>query len=121
MIRRLKKDVLPQLPPKQRKIVSIVLDNKKCKEITSIYERLKNEAKRVHYEKIENIQPREAFQNYKKLFIQLYSESAVVKIQAVFEYIKDLLESEGEKFLILPSPKYDSEYLRTFRVCSEKM
>jgi len=98
MIRRLKRDVLTQLPPKQRKLVSIVLDARKSKEITMIFEKLKKEAKKVHY--VEHVQARAALHSCKKLFMELYADSAVVKIQAVFDYIKDMLESEGEKFLV---------------------
>jgi SWI/SNF-related matrix-associated actin-dependent regulator 1 of chromatin subfamily A len=79
MIRRLKKDVLSELPPKRRSKIEIEVDKK-------ILEQIKNN------EKVNNGINNESV-------MDLYSLSGLAKIKGVIEYISDLLESD-EKFLL---------------------
>ena len=79
MIRRLKKDVLSELPPKRRSKIEIEVDKK-------ILEQIKNN------EKVNNGINNESV-------MDLYSLSGLAKIKGVIEYINDLLESD-EKFLL---------------------
>ncbi|XP_034863077.1 SWI/SNF-related matrix-associated actin-dependent regulator of chromatin subfamily A-like protein 1 isoform X2 [Mirounga leonina] len=94
MLRRLKCDVLAQLPPKQRKMVAIVpgqistkaraaLDAA-AKEMTTM-----NKTKRQQ----------------KEALLLFFNRTAEAKIPSVIEYILDLLESGREKFLVFAHHK----------------
>ncbi|XP_025747692.1 SWI/SNF-related matrix-associated actin-dependent regulator of chromatin subfamily A-like protein 1 isoform X2 [Callorhinus ursinus] len=94
MLRRLKCDVLAQLPPKQRKIVALVpgqistkaraaLDAA-AKEMTTM-----NKTKRQQ----------------KEALLLFFNRTAEAKIPSVIEYILDLLESGREKFLVFAHHK----------------
>ena len=79
MIRRLKKDVLNELPPKRRSKIEIEADKK-------ILEQIKNNEKEKNGINNESV-------------MNLYSLSGLAKIKGVIEYISDLLEAD-EKFLL---------------------
>jgi SNF2 family DNA or RNA helicase len=91
MIRRLKKDVLTELPPKTRQI--IVLEAKK--NLTKLLE-----CEKLSYEEYvkkhgDTITPSPAFTEYAKI----RKEVAIAKIPYVIDYIKELL-NETEKAVI---------------------
>ena len=79
MIRRLKKDVLNELPTKRRSKIEIEADKK-------ILEQIKNNEKEKNGINNESV-------------MNLYSLSGLAKIKGVIEYISDLLEAD-EKFLL---------------------
>ncbi|XP_015909401.2 SWI/SNF-related matrix-associated actin-dependent regulator of chromatin subfamily A-like protein 1 [Parasteatoda tepidariorum] len=85
MIRRLKSDVLKQLPAKIRQMIVL---NPTLSKKSSI---LKMMSSRVHEENLQGMEKRAALLEY-------YHETGQVKLKAVVEYITDLLESE-KKFI----------------------
>ncbi|OON18211.1 helicase protein, partial [Opisthorchis viverrini] len=85
MIRRLKSDVLSQLPPKRRELV--VLDPNVIKA-----GRLKSHAKRMVTSSLPSDERRAAM-------LQYFHETASVKVPALQQYVLDLVEV-GRKFLV---------------------
>ncbi|XP_007908299.1 SWI/SNF-related matrix-associated actin-dependent regulator of chromatin subfamily A-like protein 1 [Callorhinchus milii] len=94
MIRRLKSDVLSQLPSKQRKMVVVEPEGIGVKAKAAL-EMAAREVAKVHKTKS---QEREALMLF-------YNSTAVAKLQAVIEYVMDLLESGREKFLVFAHHK----------------
>lgn len=85
MIRRLKSDVLSDLPPKRRSVVYVQADNNVLNEISA----LKLEKKERRYvEAVKNLQMSE-----------LFKLTGTAKLKAVQKYIKDRLK-DNEKFLV---------------------
>lgn len=86
MIRRLKSDVLSQLPAKQRQVV--VLDPSTVKTHDKV---LKHMAKEMQNEQIQGMQRRGVLLTY-------FRETGLHKSKAICKYVEDLLESD-QKFL----------------------
>lgn len=108
MIRRLKKDVLPQLPVKRRQQVFLNLDEKDMKQMRALFRELEV----VKYN-IKNCRSEEAVESLKfaekNLINKIYTESADAKKPAVIEYLGTVIEA-GCKFLIFAhhQPMIDS-------------
>uniref|UniRef100_A0A8D0KTE7 SWI/SNF-related matrix-associated actin-dependent regulator of chromatin subfamily A-like protein 1 n=1 Tax=Strix occidentalis caurina TaxID=311401 RepID=A0A8D0KTE7_STROC len=83
MIRRLKSDVLSQLPAKQRKMVVVAPEGISAKSKAV----LAAEAKRMK-------------QQEKEALLLFYNRTAEAKIHSVVEYILELLERGNDKFLV---------------------
>uniref|UniRef100_A0A673CK16 SWI/SNF-related matrix-associated actin-dependent regulator of chromatin subfamily A-like protein 1 n=1 Tax=Sphaeramia orbicularis TaxID=375764 RepID=A0A673CK16_9TELE len=79
MLRRLKSDVLSQLPAKQRKVVTITIDGINTRTKAKIEE--------------------------KEALLVFYNYTAEAKLQAIMEYITDMLECGREKFLVFAHHK----------------
>ncbi|XP_057286129.1 SWI/SNF-related matrix-associated actin-dependent regulator of chromatin subfamily A-like protein 1 [Pezoporus wallicus] len=94
MIRRLKSDVLSQLPAKQRKVV-VVAPEKISAETKAV---LAAEAKMMTKGYKSKKQEKEAL-------LIFYSSTAEAKIHSVVEYVLDLLESGNNKFLVFAHHK----------------
>ncbi|XP_016052256.1 PREDICTED: SWI/SNF-related matrix-associated actin-dependent regulator of chromatin subfamily A-like protein 1 isoform X2 [Miniopterus natalensis] len=94
MLRRLKSDVLSQLPAKQRKMVLMAPGQISAKARAS----LDAAAKAVTTKDKSKGQQREAL-------LLFYNRTAEAKIPCVIEYILDLLESGREKFLVFAHHK----------------
>ncbi|XP_051642881.1 SWI/SNF-related matrix-associated actin-dependent regulator of chromatin subfamily A-like protein 1 isoform X2 [Manacus candei] len=94
MIRRLKSDVLSQLPAKQRKMVVVAPEgiNAKTKAV------LEAEAKRM-------AKGYKSKQQEKEALLVFFSRTAEAKIRSVIEYILELLESGNNKFLVFAHHK----------------
>ncbi|NXH22080.1 SMAL1 protein, partial [Bucco capensis] len=94
MIRRLKSDVLSQLPAKQRKIVVVAPEgiNAKTKAV------LAAEAKKM-------AKGYQSKQQEKEALLVFYSKTAEAKIHSVIEYILELLEGGNRKFLVFAHHK----------------
>ncbi|NXI73696.1 SMAL1 protein, partial [Anseranas semipalmata] len=94
MIRRLKSDVLSQLPAKQRKMVVVSPEgiNAKTKAV------LAAEAKKM-------AKGYESKQQEKEALLLFYNRTAEAKIHSVVEYILELLESGKDKFLVFAHHK----------------
>ncbi|KAL1770599.1 SWI SNF-related matrix-associated actin-dependent regulator of chromatin subfamily A 1 [Sigmodon hispidus] len=93
MLRRLKSDVLSQLPAKQRKIVVI----NPGRISTRAKAALDAAAKEMTMDKTK--------QQQKEALIVFFNRTAEAKISCVVEYIMDLLESGREKFLVFAHHK----------------
>uniref|UniRef100_A0A8B9GL70 SWI/SNF-related matrix-associated actin-dependent regulator of chromatin subfamily A-like protein 1 n=1 Tax=Amazona collaria TaxID=241587 RepID=A0A8B9GL70_9PSIT len=94
MIRRLKSDVLSQLPAKQRKMV-VVAPEKISAKTKAV---LAAEAKMMTKEYTSKQQEKEAL-------LIFYSSTAEAKIHSVVEYVLDLLEGGNNKFLVFAHHK----------------
>ncbi|KAM5268881.1 SWI/SNF-related matrix-associated actin-dependent regulator of chromatin subfamily A-like protein 1 isoform 2-T6 [Hipposideros larvatus] len=94
MLRRLKSDVLSQLPAKQRKMVLIVPGRINAKVKVSLDAAAKEMTTKNHSKG----QQREAL-------LVFFNKTAEAKIPCVIEYILDLLESGKEKFLVFAHHK----------------
>nr|DBA19612.1 TPA: hypothetical protein GDO54_015415 [Pyxicephalus adspersus] len=94
MIRRLKSDVLSQLPSKQRKMVVIAPEGINAKTKAALAAAAKEMAQGFR----SKVQEKEAL-------LLFYNRTAEAKIRCVIEYIMDLLESGREKFLVFAHHK----------------
>jgi len=91
MIRRLKKEVLSELPPKRRQRIMLALkpkDTKRCEELIQ------------EYQALAKTNPNAA----QALMGELYAETAHAKEDAVCSYVEDLLASDV-KFLVFAHHK----------------
>ncbi|XP_004641407.1 SWI/SNF-related matrix-associated actin-dependent regulator of chromatin subfamily A-like protein 1 [Octodon degus] len=93
MLRRLKSDVLSQLPAKQRKMVLVAPGRISAKARAS----LDAAAKEMTKDRTK--------QQQKEALILFFNRTAEAKIPCVIEYILDLLESGREKFLVFAHHK----------------
>ena len=103
MIRRLKKDVLSQLPPKTRQKIEIQTDKKKVKEVKAILEHLNVKERNMLFQK-ENMMigggEGEGGQEKESSTIgSAYIKSGEAKQKGICEFVSMLLESKT-KFLI---------------------
>ncbi|KAJ0033914.1 hypothetical protein Pint_24162 [Pistacia integerrima] len=98
MIRRLKKDVLSELPVKRRQQVFLDLAEKDMKPINALFRELE-----VIKGKIKACKSEEEIQTLKfsekNLINKIYTDSAEAKIPAVLDYLETIIEA-GCKFLI---------------------
>ncbi|XP_010524600.1 PREDICTED: SWI/SNF-related matrix-associated actin-dependent regulator of chromatin subfamily A-like protein 1 isoform X2 [Tarenaya hassleriana] len=98
MIRRLKKDVLSELPTKRRQQVFLDLAEKEMKQINALFRELE-----VIKAKIKDCTSEDEVQSLKfsqkNLINKIYTDSADAKIPAVLDYLGTVLEA-GCKFLV---------------------
>ncbi|CAN6185096.1 unnamed protein product [Urochloa humidicola] len=98
MIRRLKKDVLSQLPVKRRQQIFLDLSEKDVKHVRALFHEL--ETLKI---KIESADSKEMFDSLKfaqkNLINKLYTDSATAKIPAVLDFLGTMIEADC-KFLI---------------------
>ncbi|XP_057884416.1 SWI/SNF-related matrix-associated actin-dependent regulator of chromatin subfamily A-like protein 1 [Melospiza georgiana] len=94
MIRRLKSDVLSQLPAKQRKMVVVAPEGISAKTKAALAAEAKKMAKGY-----------ESKQQEKEALLVYFSRTAEAKIRSVVEYILELLESGKNKFLVFAHHK----------------
>ncbi|KAJ0005687.1 hypothetical protein NQD34_015581 [Periophthalmus magnuspinnatus] len=94
MLRRLKSEVLSQLPAKQRKVVTITIDGISTRTKAALSAAAKELAK-GHRNKIEE----------KEALLVFYNYTAEAKLQAIMEYVTDMLECGREKFLVFAHHK----------------
>ena len=100
MIRRLKKDVLTQLPPKQRQAIHLFLDPK----ARQILRELNSELKELGSVAQDGPRPDAAQREHQMLLNKLYLATADTKKSAVVEYLSVLLENE-QKFIVFAHHK----------------
>ncbi|XP_054805157.1 uncharacterized protein LOC129308148 [Prosopis cineraria] len=110
MIRRLKKDVLSQLPVKRRQQVFLDLDAKDMKQINALFRELEVVKAKIKASKSKDEAEALKF-TQKNLINKIYTESAEAKIPAVLDYMGTVIEA-GCKFLIFAhhQPMMDSIY-----------
>ncbi|CAH9086321.1 unnamed protein product [Cuscuta europaea] len=98
MIRRLKKDVLPQLPVKRRQQVFLNVEEKEMKCINALFRELE-----IVKEKIKSSQSKDDRESLKftekNLINKMYIASAEGKIPSVLDYLATVIEADC-KFLI---------------------
>ncbi|XP_053126834.1 SWI/SNF-related matrix-associated actin-dependent regulator of chromatin subfamily A-like protein 1 isoform X2 [Hemicordylus capensis] len=94
MIRRLKSDVLSQLPAKQRKMVVVAPEGLNARTKAELAAAAKGLAKGC-----------KSKQEEKEALILFYNRTAEAKICCIIEYILDLLESGRGKFLVFAHHK----------------
>ncbi|NXA11486.1 SMAL1 protein, partial [Sapayoa aenigma] len=94
MIRRLKSDVLSQLPAKQRKMVVVAPEGISAKTKAVLEAEAKKMAKGY-----------KSKQQEKEALLVFFSKTAEAKIHSVVEYILELLESGNNKFLVFAHHK----------------
>ncbi|NWR69179.1 SMAL1 protein, partial [Centropus unirufus] len=94
MIRRLKSDVLSQLPAKQRKMVVVAPEGISAKTKAALAAEAKKMAKGYKNK-----------QQEKEALLLFYNRTAEAKIHSVVEYIVELLESGNDKFLVFAHHK----------------
>ncbi|CAJ1079233.1 SWI/SNF-related matrix-associated actin-dependent regulator of chromatin subfamily A-like protein [Xyrichtys novacula] len=94
MLRRLKSEVLSQLPSKQRKVVTVTIDGV----TTRLKTALSAAAERLT--RVNNNKKEE-----KEALLLFYNHTAEAKLQAIMEYITDMLECGREKFLVFAHHK----------------
>lgn len=94
MLRRLKSEVLSQLPAKQRKVVTVTIDGINTRTKAALSAAAKELAK-GHRNKMEE----------KAALLVFYNHTAEAKLQAIMEYITDMLECGREKFLVFAHHK----------------
>ena len=90
-LRRLKKDVLSQLPPKTRKIVT--LDKSLIKNKEKSFSALSKQLSNVELSKLLS-------GDNKQILFEFFNQSARAKLPAVINYIDELFESGVEKLLL---------------------
>ncbi|PIA60677.1 hypothetical protein AQUCO_00300294v1 [Aquilegia coerulea] len=114
MIRRLKKDVLSELPVKRRQQVFLDLAEKDMKQINALFRELevvKRKIKVCHsMEEAESLKFSE-----KNLINKIYNDSAEAKVPAVLDYLGTVIEA-GYKFLIFAHHKPMVDSIHQFLV-----
>ncbi|CAG8544956.1 6780_t:CDS:10, partial [Diversispora eburnea] len=98
LIRRLKKDVELQLPPKTRQIIYVDIPASALREIQA----LQKESKKYHSiaRTATGSQRRDAELKGKALIVQMWSETGRSKVPAVQEYLYEIYNNSEKKFLI---------------------
>ncbi|XP_034742421.1 SWI/SNF-related matrix-associated actin-dependent regulator of chromatin subfamily A-like protein 1 isoform X4 [Etheostoma cragini] len=102
MLRRLKCDVLSQLPAKQRKVVTVTIDGINAR----IKAALSAAAKQLASEQSNKRKEKEAL-------LIFYNHTAEAKLQAIMEYITDMLECGRERFLVFAHHKLVLDHIVT--------
>lgn len=98
MIRRLKQDVLSELPVKRRQQVFLDLNEKDTKQIRALFREL--EVVKSNIKACESNEEIESLKRIQKTLItKIYNDSAVAKIPAVLDYLGTVVEA-GCKFLV---------------------
>ncbi|XP_064183604.1 SWI/SNF-related matrix-associated actin-dependent regulator of chromatin subfamily A-like protein 1 [Anguilla rostrata] len=94
MLRRLKSEVLSQLPAKQRKVVTVTTDGITARAKAALNAAAKDLAQ-GHRNKMQE----------KEALLVFFNHTAEAKVRAINEYIVDLLECGREKFLVFAHHK----------------
>ncbi|XP_030602785.1 DNA annealing helicase and endonuclease ZRANB3 isoform X2 [Archocentrus centrarchus] len=110
MIRRLKADVLTQLPPKIRQRIPFDLPKEAAKEASASFAEWERLMKRLGSGVATTDNP---FTEVMGLVTQMYKQTAIAKAGAVKDYIKMMLEAEQLKFLVF------AHHLTMLQACTE--
>ncbi|KFO86536.1 DNA annealing helicase and endonuclease ZRANB3, partial [Buceros rhinoceros silvestris] len=108
MIRRLKNDVVTQLPPKVRQRIPFDLPQAAAKNLNTTFaaweklmRNLNSDATESHFSQVMN------------LITRMYKETAIAKAGAVKDYIKMMLQNDTLKFLVF------AHHLSMLQACTE--
>ncbi|KAG9261045.1 DNA annealing helicase and endonuclease ZRANB3 [Astyanax mexicanus] len=110
MIRRLKAEVLTQLPDKIRQRIPFDLPKEAGKEASMLYEKWERLMRSLDSGESSSENP---FSEVMGLITQMYKQTAVAKAGAVKDYIKMMLETEQLKFLVF------AHHLSMLQACTE--
>uniref|UniRef100_A0A8C5R5Z1 Zinc finger RANBP2-type containing 3 n=1 Tax=Leptobrachium leishanense TaxID=445787 RepID=A0A8C5R5Z1_9ANUR len=110
MIRRLKDEVLTQLPPKIRQRISFDLSKDVAKEMNSSLEEWE---KLMRFPDSGGSESSSPFIQVMGLITRMYKQTALAKAGAVKDYIKMMLENEKLKFLVF------AHHLSMLQACTE--
>lgn len=105
MIRRLKKDVLSELPPKRRQKIEIQVDAKKLKQLTALCAKskkledldlsiLNKKTKKDDDQSIDPPENSDEPEDELSVYNKAYSLTGEAKLKGICEYIIDLIESK---------------------------
>ncbi|XP_055428709.1 DNA annealing helicase and endonuclease ZRANB3 isoform X3 [Bubalus kerabau] len=104
MIRRLKTEVLTQLPPKIRQRIPFDLPSAAAKELNSSFE---------EWEKLMRDPHSGATETVMGLITRMFKQTAIAKAGAVKDYIKMMLQNDSLKFLVF------AHHLSMLQACTE--
>ncbi|XP_014704993.1 DNA annealing helicase and endonuclease ZRANB3 isoform X1 [Equus asinus] len=104
MIRRLKTEVLTQLPPKIRQRIPFDLPAAAAKELNSSFE---------EWEKLMRAPNSDATETVMGLITRIFKQTAIAKAGAVKDYIKMMLQNDSLKFLVF------AHHLSMLQACTE--
>ncbi|XP_041637359.1 DNA annealing helicase and endonuclease ZRANB3 [Cheilinus undulatus] len=110
MIRRLKAEVLTQLPPKIRQRIPFDLPKEAAKEASASFAKWEKLMKGLGSGAVDVENP---FTQVMGLVTQMYKQTAIAKAGAVKDYIKMMLEAEQLKFLVF------AHHLIMLQACTE--
>ncbi|XP_037552641.1 DNA annealing helicase and endonuclease ZRANB3 [Nematolebias whitei] len=110
MTRRLKADVLSQLPPKVRQRIPFDLPREAAKEASASFAEWERLMKGQRSGVLATDNP---FTEVMSLVTQMYKQTAIAKAGAVKDYIKMMLEAEQLKFLVF------AHHLTMLQACTE--
>ncbi|NXC44895.1 ZRAB3 endonuclease, partial [Penelope pileata] len=108
MIRRLKNDVLTQLPPKVRQRIPFDLPQAAAKNLNTTFEEWEKLMRNLNSEATNS-----RFVEVISLITRMYKETAIAKAGAVKDYIKMMLENDKLKFLVF------AHHLSMLQACTE--
>ncbi|XP_073926741.1 DNA annealing helicase and endonuclease ZRANB3 isoform X3 [Castor canadensis] len=104
MIRRLKTEVLTQLPPKIRQRIPFDLPSAAVKDLNTSFE---------EWQKLMRVPNSGAMETIMGLITHMFKQTAIAKAGAVKDYIKMMLQNESLKFLIF------AHHLSMLQACTE--
>ncbi|NXG26432.1 ZRAB3 endonuclease, partial [Grallaria varia] len=108
MIRRLKNDVLTQLPPKVRQRIPFDLPPAAAKSLNATFAEWEKLMRNLNSDA-----PESHFSQVMSLITRMYKETAVAKAGAVKDYIKMMLDNDKLKFLVF------AHHLSMLQACTE--
>ncbi|NXA52194.1 ZRAB3 endonuclease, partial [Nothocercus julius] len=108
MIRRLKNDVLTQLPPKVRQRIPFDLPQAAAKDLNTTFAQWEKLMRSLNSDATES-----HFVEVMSLITRMYKETAIAKAGAVKDYIKMMLENDKLKFLVF------AHHLSMLQACTE--
>ncbi|NXJ97182.1 ZRAB3 endonuclease, partial [Corythaixoides concolor] len=108
MIRRLKNDVLTQLPPKVRQRIPFDLPQAAAKNLNTTFAEWEKLMRNLNSDATES-----RFSQVMNLITRMYKETAIAKAGAVKDYIKMMLENDKLKFLVF------AHHLSMLQACTE--
>ncbi|XP_048809385.1 DNA annealing helicase and endonuclease ZRANB3 isoform X1 [Lagopus muta] len=108
MIRRLKNDVLTQLPPKVRQRIPFDLPQAAAKNLNTTFAEWEKLMRKLNSEPTDS-----HFVDIMSLITRMYKETAIAKAGAVKDYIRMMLENDKLKFLVF------AHHLSMLQACAE--
>ncbi|NXJ02358.1 ZRAB3 endonuclease, partial [Psophia crepitans] len=108
MIRRLKNDVLTELPPKVRQRIPFDLPQAAAKNLNATFAEWEKLMRNLNSDATES-----HFSQVMSLITRMYKETAIAKAGAVKDYIKMMLENDKLKFLVF------AHHLSMLQACTE--